>query len=318
MRVHGLVVGIGLVNKDHVAVVPSWQRDQKTVASTYFEQVGGPVPVALMTMARLGMDAKPLLLSVVGGDSDGAVIPRWLTQEGVDAARIQREGAEAAHTSKSFVVLDTQDGTRTLVNAAGDGLPELDLSPERRQVLAKTRLLHLDGREPATALRAAQIVKGAGGVVSLDLGTMRPGLEDLLPLCDIIIASKKGGEGAFPALAKYPGKQVYGFLGMGASVAGVTLGKRGVVIGARQGKDVLVQIFPAFKVPDVVDTCGAGDVFHGAFLWAYLTGRDPIDCARFAQAAAAIRIRHLGNRIGLPTRAEVERFLDLERTNAAT
>src|SRR5262249_32064970 len=154
----------------------------------------------------------------------------------VDAARIQREGAESSRTSRSFVVIDSRDGSRTVVTADGDGLPDLDLSPERRQGLSKARPPHPGGRDPETARRAAQIVKGAGGVVSLDLGTMRPGMQDLLPLCDIIIASKSGGEGAFPALAKYPGKQVYGLLGLGASVAAVTLGKRGVVIGARQGK----------------------------------------------------------------------------------
>ena len=45
------VVGLGLVNKDFVAQVPAWERDQKAVASAYFEQVGGPVPVAMRKIA---------------------------------------------------------------------------------------------------------------------------------------------------------------------------------------------------------------------------------------------------------------------------
>jgi sulfofructose kinase len=75
---------------------------------------------------------------------------------------------------------------------------------------------------------------------------------------------------------------------------------------------------PGFAVP-VVDTTGAGDVFHGAFLLAMLeaggaAGRTPaveaVEAAiRRANAAAAMKCRALGGRAGIPTRADLERFL---------
>ncbi len=73
---------------------------------------------------------------------------------------------------------------------------------------------------------------------------------------------------------------------------------------------------PGFAVP-VVDTTGAGDVFHGAFLLAMLereAGRKPTpeavtEALRFANAAAALKCRALGGRAGIPRRAEVDRFL---------
>jgi sulfofructose kinase len=138
---------------------------------------------------------------------------------------------------------------------------------------------------------------------------MRPGVERLLPLCDIILASKKGASGAFPAAATSPERQVQGFLDIGAAIAGVTLGKHGAVIGTRTETGTTIRTLPAIPAPDAIDSCGAGDVFHGAFLWAYLQGRDPIACAHFAQAAASLRIRRLGNRAGVPTLAEVEMLL---------
>lgn len=317
MRVDGSIVGIGLLNKDHIAVVPVWQRDEKTAAATYLEQVGGPVPVALMMLAMLGTSIRPQLFSVVGGDCEGGQLLRWLAEDGVDAARVQRAASESVLTSKSFAVVDSHDGTRTLVNAGADALPPLELTAAHREILSWTRLLHLDGREPVIALEAAKTVKAAGGTVSLDLGTARPGTEELIACCDIVLASKKGGAGMFPAIAKYPARQVYGFLGMGARIAGVTLGRRGMVLGVRYGKDVIVHVLPAYRVPDVVDTCGAGDVFHGAFLWAHLAGKEPMECARFAQAAAALRIQHLGNRAGLPTRHDIDLFLALEHSAQA-
>ncbi|MES2461515.1 MAG: PfkB family carbohydrate kinase [Armatimonadota bacterium] len=298
------IIGVGLVNKDCVAQVRAWERDEKTTADVYLEQVGGPVPVALATLARLGEKTKPLLFSVIGGDHDGAQIVGWLAEEGLDTSLLQRDGAATA-TSKSLVIVDSRDASRTLVNVAAH-LPPIQITDSHRVRLAGSRLLHLDGRDLPACLVAARIVKEAGGTVSLDLGTMRPGTEELLPLCDIILASKKGAAGAFPAVADSPLHQVQEFLQLGATIAGVTLGRNGVVIGFRDEADTRIQKLPAVPCPDAIDSCGAGDVFHGAFLWSYLQGSDPLACAHFAQAAASLRLRRLGNRIGIPEHAEVD------------
>jgi sugar/nucleoside kinase (ribokinase family) len=89
----------------------------------------------------------------------------------------------------------------------------------------------------------------------------------------------------------------------------VTLGADGVVIGCRDENGGEPVHLPAFRVPNVVDTCGAGDLFHGAFLWAYREGRSVLESATFAQAAVALRIQHYGNVAGQPTREQVEAFL---------
>jgi sugar/nucleoside kinase (ribokinase family) len=58
----------------------------------------------------------------------------------------------------------------------------------------------------------------------------------------------------------------------------------------------------------VVDTSGAGDVFHGACVFSYLARPDQSwdEHFRFARAAAAYKIQHLGNEAGLPTLADIE------------
>ena len=126
-------------------------------------------------------------------------------------------------------------------------------------------------------------------------------------LCDIILASKGGGAGAFPEHADDPAAQVRGFLAAGVKVAGVTLAEKGVMLATQEQPDPV--FLPAFPVANVVDTCGAGDVFHGAFCWAYATGVPPHAAADFAQATVALRVQRYGNRAGLPDRATVEAFL---------
>jgi ribokinase len=65
---------------------------------------------------------------------------------------------------------------------------------------------------------------------------------------------------------------------------------------------------PAFRVP-VVDTTGAGDVFHGAYLFGLLQGWELDAVAEFASASAALKCTKLGGRAGIPRRTEVVDFL---------
>lgn len=306
----GPVVGMGLVNKDFVASVAAWERDRKVSATAYFEQVGGPVPVALTAIARLGTKSRIAFVGMVGADRDGDDLARLLSAQGVDASLLTRASVEAgAITSRSLVLLDERDGSRTLANYSGNLPPLRRFSPEQETLLASARLVHLDGRDLDACLRAAEIVRASGGLVSLDLGTMRPGREALHAQCDILLASRGGGAGAFPDIANAPEEQAARFLEQGAQIAGVTLAHEGVVIAAREisgGRPVRLR---PFRVAKVTDTCGAGDTFHGAFLWAFLQGWEPVACADWAQAAVALRITRLGNQAGLPTRAEVAAFL---------
>lgn len=66
---------------------------------------------------------------------------------------------------------------------------------------------------------------------------------------------------------------------------------------------------PSFNVPEVVDTTGAGDAYHGAFLYGMLNHYGLLKCARFASAVAAINTQKLGGRSALPTLAEAAAFL---------
>ena len=297
------IFGLGLVNKDVVAVVPSWNRDEKAEATHLFEQVGGPVPVALATMARMGTDTRPMLLGVLGDDRHADDLQDWLKTSGVEAGHLRR--APGMATSVSVVVIDARDGSRTVANHAA-ALPPLLLTAAEEALLSRARLLHIDGRDLPAALAAARIVRAAGGLVSFDLGSMRPGRAALFPFCDILIASRRGGSGAFPDIADDPFEQTRRFLAAGVRrVVGVTLGNGGVVIGEPGREPVLL---PAPPVAAVIDTNGAGDVFHGAFLRAWIVGLDAAGAATFAQTAAARSIERMGNGIGPDgTGVEVQR-----------
>jgi ribokinase len=89
-----------------------------------------------------------------------------------------------------------------------------------------------------------------------------------------------------------------------APVVTITLGRQGSVT-FREGEILTV---PAFSV-DSVDTTGAGDVFHGGYLFGILRGLDLPDTIRFASAVAALKCTRIGGRTGIPRLAEVLHFL---------
>jgi len=66
-----------------------------------------------------------------------------------------------------------------------------------------------------------------------------------------------------------------------------------------------VRTVSALRIPEarVRDTSGAGDVFHGAYVYSYLENpfKGWAEHFRFAQRAASYKIQHLGNEAGLPT-----------------
>jgi sugar/nucleoside kinase (ribokinase family) len=92
----------------------------------------------------------------------------------------------------------------------------------------------------------------------------------------------------------------------GCKIGGVTLGERGLLWYDEAGK---VRTLPALGVPPnrVLDTSGAGDVFHGAYVYSYLSdaAKSWEEHFRFGRAASAYKIQHLGNEAGLPTLADI-------------
>jgi sugar/nucleoside kinase (ribokinase family) len=92
----------------------------------------------------------------------------------------------------------------------------------------------------------------------------------------------------------------------GCKIGGVTQGEYGMLWYDEGGT---VARLPALPVPqnENIDTSGAGDVFHGAYVASYLAApeRDFAAHFAFARAAATHKIRYLGNEAGLPTLADV-------------
>lgn len=84
----------------------------------------------------------------------------------------------------------------------------------------------------------------------------------------------------------------------------ITLGGRGVYISTGEKSGII----PAYKV-EAIDTTGAGDAFNGGLLAALSEGKDLWEAGVFANALAALSVQRLGTTLSMPTREEIEKFL---------
>lgn len=291
------ITGIGYCGMDYLCRVPHVPFDDKVEIIESLAQGGGPAATAVVAAARLG--AQAAFCGAVGDDERGALIIGGLAAEGVDAGRVKiRHGCESP---VSFCWIDKRSGKRSIAWSRGTARP---LSPREvdSDVIRSSAVLHLDGHQTLAALAAAKIARRQGVAVSLDAGTVVPGIDGLLALADIVIASEKfalryTGEASPRAAVKklFTGNRRF---------SAVTMGKAGAV--GFDGRRLLK--VPSFKVK-AVDTTGAGDVYHGAFAFAYARGRDWPECMQFAAAVAALKCTQSGGRTGIPDLKTAEKFM---------
>jgi sugar/nucleoside kinase (ribokinase family) len=263
--------------------------DEKHVASDYAVSFGGNAVTAAFCCAKLGY--VPELLATVADD--------WLGRMFLDMAakyRISVHPRKVRTSSLSFIM--PNDGKRAIIRCRDDDY----LGPFPRLNLSGCRALHLDGHQPDAAMYYAKFARDARILTSLDGGGLRSNTHELLAFIDIAIVSER--------LCEQMGFEPAGMLDYlktrGCGIGGVTLGERGLIWYDEAGT---VRSFPALAVPPnrIIDTSGAGDVFHGAYIYSYLA--DPtkswLKHFQFGRAAAAYKIQHLGNEAGLPTLADV-------------
>lgn len=291
------IAGLGFASVDYLCVVSHIPMDEKTEAIERLVQGGGAAATAIVAASHLG--AKTAFMGIVGDDPAGAEIISSLKKENVDTSYIPLKADSSSPVA--FCWIEQKSGKRSIVWSKGTAMP-LPADAIDAGFISSLKILHLDGHNMEAAIRAAEIARQNGVIVSLDAGSILPGIEVLVGLSDICIASESFAH-------RYTGeesveKAVEKLFMKGKKIAAVTRGEKGVVALKENGfikKD-------AFKVP-VVDTTGAGDVFHGAFAYAYIQGWDLEMCLDFAGAAAAIKCAKLGGRTGIADRNTVIEFL---------
>jgi sugar/nucleoside kinase (ribokinase family)/ADP-ribose pyrophosphatase YjhB (NUDIX family) len=296
------IVGLGYCVYDIVAITsgpPDFDNVAMTPLTSLVHDGGGQVGTALTAAARLG--ARTGYVGLLGDEPEGRWLRDRFVKEGVEISRLRLSDENG--TNICLILVEEATARRAILCHRRVQPVDLVLDEQDRLYIQNAQVLHLDGQFMPAAIQAAQWAREAGVRISYDGNHKRPRLEELLPMVDWLVVAE-------PFPTTYTGlpdlrDAAQALLDLGPEVLVVTEGQRGCQVWTAATH---FQV-PGFTVK-AVDTTGAGDAFHGAFVHAMLQGWELARVATFANAVAALNCQTLGGRRGLPDAETVHLFLD--------
>ena len=281
------LVGVGLNATDTVIPLPEYPARGSKVEYRHASVLpGGQVASTIVACQRWGLSTR--YVGKLGDDAAATLHREAFAHAGVETRLITVSGG----ASPQSLILVDEGGERTVFCRRDDRLI-LQPSELNRDWIVNARALHVDGHDTAAATLAATWAKEAGIPVIADLDELYPGIDDLLHLIDYAVVSRD-----FPCRLMSESDLDSALRSMhrryGCTLAAATLGEEGVL--AFDGTQL--HHASAFNVP-VVDTTGAGDIFHAGFIYALLQGWPLSRQLDFACAAAALNCTAVGARGGI-------------------
>ena len=297
------IICLGIAVLDQVYTVENLPaKSGKYFANNYLEVGGGPAATAAVTIAKLGGEVE--FWGRVGDDGVGERIVDELKTFGVNTTQVRK--IKGAHSAVSAVLVD-QQGERLIVNRSNPGLdPDpswlpLDHLQNCDGVLVDSRWI-----PAASALLKAAQERGIPSLLDGD-STPNDNIFALVQAASHTVFSQNGlfevsQEPDFNKALLTMDHRVDGWIG-------ATQGEKGTF----WVEESTIKQQSACQV-EVVDTLGAGDVFHGAFVFGLAKGWPIQRIIRFASVTAALKCRQLGGRAGIPNFNEVNAFLGEEES----
>jgi sugar/nucleoside kinase (ribokinase family) len=291
-----VIAMIGMATMDYLYLLDDYPRaDTVTPALEHQAAVGGVAGRSAIAAARLGGATR--LLATCGTGVHAEVLRSALEAEGVECTWIDY----AQPSQHSAVILTRQGATRTIIWLPQ---PMADARATERlpEFLDGVDVALLDATDRILSTAALDECQRRGVTTVLDTGSGRPWTRALLQRADHVIAPetyvlKETGHAAEQAASEL-------WAASRCSLFAVTQGRRGGLFTTGREPESLRRWEPA--PVSAVDSCGAGDTFHGAYAWGLAAGLSPAECLETAAWSAALKCARLGN-ASIPTLAEIER-----------
>lgn len=263
--------------------------DQRIEASAIGSACGGPGGTAAAAFGALG--GVTGLITAVGGDEHGAEIAQDMQGRGFAMLDIQTLPACAS----PFSVIQVEPDGKRCITCYGGCMSGMSLSMLAPDVLARAKIIHLAGlSEPFLREAAPYCKQHSQALVSVDGGNYsRETTDAILPYVDIFIPDDKT---VGKTLGMAPEDACRYYHSKGVSTSCVTLGPEGSV--AFDGERFYRAA--AYTKARIMDTTGAGDNFHGAFLYGVTQGFDMDKTLRFSNIYSSLTCEALGGRAAAP------------------
>ncbi len=245
-------------------------ENSKVKVKKFDSYIGGPATNAAITFKHLGARAK--LATSIGKNTFRPMILHEIKQCGVDVYDFK--SGEIADPVFASVVTNESNGTRTIFSYH----PKETINYSSKIIDSRTQIALFDGFYIHSAIEAAKRCKELGIITVFDGGSWKPGTEDLLKYIDVAICS----DDFSPPNIDTPNEVTEYLLKKGVQKTAITRGEKPIITNEGEA-NFLIDVPKA----DIVDSLGAGDIFHGAFCFFYAQTKNfPFSLEKASQVAS--------------------------------
>lgn len=292
---------------DLMARAPRLPVPGETVLGSFFKQgAGGKGFNQGIAAHKSGGDVT--MITKLGRDSLAAVATDAMDSVGLSKDHLFYSEAEPTGVALISVDENTSQNEIIIVPGACATISDEDIASVAERIKESAYLLlQLEVNQDANE-KVAAMAKAAGVKVIVNTAPYSPVTDEFLSGCYLVTPNEVEAEeltGICVSDLESADKAAKVFKDKGVQNVVITLGSRGVYVN-EDGKS---EIVPAYKV-NAIDTTGAGDAFNGGLLTALSEGKTIGEAAHFANALAAISVQRIGTTPSMPTRAEIDKFLE--------
>lgn len=292
---------------DLMARAPRLPVPGETVLGSFFKQgAGGKGFNQGIAAHKSGGDVT--MITKLGRDSLAAVATDAMDSVGLSKDHLFYSETEPTGVALISVDENTSQNEIIIVPGACATISDEDIASVAERIKESAYLLlQLEVNQDANE-KVAAMAKAAGVKVIVNTAPYSPVTDEFLSGCYLVTPNEVEAEeltGICVSDLESADKAAKVFKDKGVQNVVITLGSRGVYVN-EDGKS---EIVPAYKV-NAIDTTGAGDAFNGGLLTALSEGKTIGEAARFANALAAISVQRIGTTPSMPTRAEIDKFLE--------
>lgn len=291
------ILCIGHASYDYTLPLDEYPiENSKNRISEKYECGGGPASNAAFLLAKWGLDTT--FMGTVGNDENGKKIIKELKSVGVNTKYI--EILKNKETTKSFVIVNKKKSTRTIITHRNN-----DMNLENNEIDFKPDIILVDGQELEVSKKIFKENKDAIKVI--DAGTYKPSTAELSYMVDYCVCSKDFAEGVAKRKIDLNNEiSIHKILLLLEDTFKtniiITLEEKGCIFRNKK----VIEIMPSIDV-NAVDTTGAGDIFHGAFVYGLANDWDLPKILKFSNITAALSTTKIGSRYSIFDLSEVEK-----------
>ena len=258
---------------------------------------GGSASNCAYLLSKWGMET--YFAGIIGNDYYGEQIKKEYEKVGVNMKYLQV--SDKYKTTSSYIIANTSIGTRTILTSR-----DKDIKMEPVDVDDKFDFILFDGYEKEYAMDL--IKKNPDAITVLDAGSLKEATVELANVVDYVVCSHDFAEYISGVKNYYDD-----FASIVESYQEIKKKLKGNVIitleslGCFTCVNGLYKIIPSIKVK-AVDSTGAGDIFHGAFVYSLANNFNMEKTMRFSNITGALSVEKIGGRMSIPDKENVEKI----------